>query len=170
MTGTGELFTDLLDVGSEIPGLEDLFGLFDQVEEWSADIRQKVGLGGIDNLFSGREDKSDQIGEEVQKAVGGFDFGGLLQTATDLLGGGSPTEVPSYTVEFEKEGMRLTTGERIETQGIALDNLEQSLELELEADRLVTNTLEKSEHQHKVDQAYGNALLRESLLQMPFTP
>jgi hypothetical protein len=170
MKGIGDLFSDLLDVGGDIPGLEDLFDLSDKVKDWSANIRRKAGLGDADNLFGGGKDKSDQIGEAVQEVVGGFDFASLLQTAIGLLGGGTAAEAPAYAVEFEKEGLRLTTGERIETQSIALDNLEQSLELQLEADRLVTEALDKSEHQHKVDQAYGNALFRKSLLEMPFTP
>ncbi len=77
---------------------------------------------------------------------------------------------PAYSVEFEKEGLRLTTGERIEVQGIAVDDLEQSVELQLEADRLVLDALTKTETQYKVDRAYQNALLRKSLQSIQITP
>lgn len=170
MSGTGDLFSDLLPFEGEIPGLEDLFGLPDQIKEWTADIRKKMGLDGIDNLFGGNDDKSEQIGQEVENAVGGFNFMGLFEGVLGLLGEEAGLPVPEYGVSFEKEGLRLSTGERIEAQGIALDNLEQSVELQLEADRLITETLEKSEHQHKVDQTYQNALLRKSLLAIPFNP
>ncbi len=170
MTGIGDLFSDLPDIGGGIPGLEDMLDLSEKIRDWSADIRRKVGLGDTDNLFGGGGDKSDKIGEAVQEVVSGFDFAGLFQTVIGLPGGESAAEAPAYALEFEKQGLRLTTGERIEVQGIALDNLEQSLELQSEADRLITETLEKSEHQHKVDQTYGNALFRKSLLEIPFTP
>ncbi|MBD0255898.1 MAG: hypothetical protein ICV83_09280 [Cytophagales bacterium] len=170
MSGVGELFSDLLDLGGETPGLDDLFGLPDQVQQWSQDIRKKLGIQALDNLFGDGEDKSGQIGQEVENAVGGFDFLGLFESVLGLAGGGADLSVPEYQVNFEKEGLRLSTGERIEAQDIALDNLEQSIELQLESDRLVTEALRKSEHQQKVDQTYQNALLRKSLLAIPFNP
>jgi hypothetical protein len=110
----------------EIPGLEDLFVLPDQIKEWTADIRKKMGLDGIDYLFGGGTTKSEQIGQEVENAVGGFDFMGLFRRRLGLLGEGADLPVPEYEVAFEKEGLRLSTGERIEAQGIALDKLGSS--------------------------------------------
>ncbi len=168
--GLGDLFSDLLDAGGEAVGLEDLFGLEDKVEEWAGDIREKVGLGGMDNLFGGGEDKSDQIKDAVEEAVGGFDFLSLFQSVTGLLGGSGYSPLAGYSVEFAKDGMRMTTGERIEAQGIVIDNLEQSVELGLEADRLILEALEKSEHQQKVDATYRNGLIRQSLMSIPVNP
>ncbi len=165
------MFSDLLDSGGELPGLEDLFGLSDKIEEWSGEIREKAGLGGLGNLLGGeREDKSEQIQGALEEAVGEFDFLNLFDSVLGLLGGGAEGIIPEYRVEFEKEGMRMTTGERIEAQDIALDNLEQSLKLQLEADRLILEALEKSGHQDKVDATYRNALVRKSLMTIPIQP
>ncbi len=171
LLGIGDLFSDLLDSGGELPGLEDLFGLSDKIEEWSGEIREKAGLGGLGNLLGGeREDKSEQIQGALEEAVGEFDFLNLFDSVPGLLGGGAEGIIPEYRVEFEKEGMRMTTGERIEAQDIALDNLEQSVELQLEADRLILEALEKSGHQDKVDATYRNALVRKSLMTIPIQP
>jgi hypothetical protein len=59
--------------------------------------------------------------------------------------------------------MGLSTGERIEAQGAALDNLEKSLNLQLEADELLLEATHKSVHQQQVDASYQNTLFRQSM-------
>ena len=173
MRGIGDIFSDLFDLGEESAEL-DLGGFSETVKEWADDIRKKTGLpdNPLKNLFGGGdEDKTKQIEGAVKETVGQFDFTGIFETVIDLFSGsGGEIAGPAYSVEFEKEGLRMTTGERIEAQGIALDDLEQSVELQLEADRLVLDALTKTENQYKVDRAYQNALLRKSLESIQITP
>jgi hypothetical protein len=173
MRGIGDIFSDLFDLSEESAGL-DLGGFSETIKEWADDIRKKTGLpdNPLKNLFGGGdEDKTKQIEGAVKETVGQFDFTGIFETVIDLFSGsGGEIAGPAYSVEFEKEGLRMTTGERIEAQGIALDDLEQSVELQLEADRLVLDALTKTETQYKVDRAYQNALLRKSLQSIHIAP
>jgi hypothetical protein len=166
LTGIGDIFSDLLDgqEGAEfdpnLGGLEDLLG------GWAKEIKESVfGIGNaIGNLFDrSDDDKEEEIDRLVSDKVGGFDFGSLLES---LLGGsGNFFTAPSYQTQIQKEGMGLSTGERIEAQGAALDNLKKSLDLQLEADQIILNAIHKTISQQQVDASYQNALMRESMAQ-----
>jgi hypothetical protein len=164
LSGTGDIFSDLLDgldgggPDLNLGGLEELMG------GWAKEIKESVfGIGNvIDNLFGNTDnDKEEELDRQVSEKVGGFDFGTLLGS---LFGGSaSPFPVPGYETEIQKEGMGLSTGERIEVQGAALDNLEKSLNLQLEADELLLKATQKSVHQRQVDASYQNTLFRQSM-------
>jgi hypothetical protein len=164
LSGVGDVFSDLLeglDGGGpdlNLGGLEELLG------GWAKEIKESVfGVGNaIDNLFGNTDnDKEEELDRQVSEKVGGLDLDALLGS---LFGGmGSSFLVPGYETEIQKEGMGLSTGERIEAQGAALDNLEKSLKLQLEADEILLQATQKSVHQQQVDASYQNTLFRQSM-------
>jgi hypothetical protein len=163
LSGTGDVFSDLLDGLEGGPDL-NLGGLEELMGGWANEIKESVfGIGNvIGNLFGNTDnDKEEELDQQVSEKVGGFDFGNLLGSLFD--GSGISFSVPGYETEIQKEGMGLSTGERIEAQGAALDNLEKSLNLQLEADELLLKATDKSQHQQQVDASYQNTLFRQSM-------
>ncbi len=164
LSGMGDIFSDMVDGldggGSDLNlgGLEELLG------GWAKEIKESVfGIGNvISNLFGNTDnDKEEELDRQVSEKVDGFDFNTLLGS---LFGGtGSSFLVPGYETEIQKEGMGLSTGERIEAQGAALDNLEKSLNLQLEADEILLKATYKSVHQQQADASYQNTLFRQSM-------
>jgi|GEM_PF-6898697 len=164
LSGTGGIFSDMLD-GLDGGGPDwNLGGLEELLGGWAKEIKESVfGIGNvIGNLFGNPDnDKEEELDRQVSEKVGGFDFDTLLGSL--FSGTGSSFLVPGYETEIQKEGMGLSTGERIEAQGTALDNLEKSLKLQLEADELLLKATYKSQHQQQVDASYQNALFRRSM-------
>ncbi len=166
LTGTGDIFPDLPDgLGGAGPGLIT-GGLEQLLGGWAKEIRESVfGIGNaIGSLFgNSATDKEEEIDRLVGEKVSGFDF---LSLFGSLFGGiGSIFPVPAYETSIRKEGMGLSTGERIEVQGAALDNLKKSLDMELEADQIILNATHKSLLRQRTDACYQNALMRESMVQ-----
>jgi hypothetical protein len=87
LSGTGDVFSDLLDgldgggPDLNLGGLEELMG------GWAKEIKESVfGIGNvIGNLFDDQDNnKDEEIDQQVSEKVGGFDFGTLLGS---LFGG-----------------------------------------------------------------------------------
>jgi hypothetical protein len=162
LLGTGDLWSDLLAGDSPMPELA-LPGLGDMIRSWAGEIHRKIQGGGLfDSKSEGQ--KSDQVQDLVGEKMGSFDFFGLLDSVLGAVE--ALAAPPEYTVRIEKKGLRLSTGERIEVQAAALDNLMQSLDLQLQSDELLTEAIRHGPHQQQVDAAYQHALFRRSLIRI----
>ncbi len=124
----------------------------------------------LGDFFTPRSPKkqAEEINRRIEESLrqwGENALGGLTGLLTDGLEDLAGSLLPSaeLPVDITHSGMRLTTGERIEIQGMALENLCKSMELELEADEKVLQSLERTPHQRKVDEASNSRVLVQSL-------
>ena len=179
LLGIGDLFSNLFqDATGSLPGLDGLLeGAGAQMEaqagKMAGDIRDELGIGN-DSLLEKLLDKSKDISGDisgklqdmVKDKVASMDF---LSSLTSLFSGldQSLEPIPDYSTRIDKEGMRMTTGERIQAQAAALDNLEKSFELQLQADEMILEASQKSRAMQRLDAAYQNALIRKTLAQIP---
>ncbi|MDJ1485928.1 hypothetical protein QNI16_35935 [Cytophagaceae bacterium YF14B1] len=174
MFGIGDIFSDLADDIQSIPGLNDLIEKAEskfesQTSEKTKEIKKELGIkdGSVwDKLFDKSKDISEKLQGMIKSKVESMD---IVSSITSLFSGlvDSVSPVPEYSTRIEKQGMRMSTGERIQAQGAALDNLEKSFELQLQADQLLIQASEKSEATQRLDAAYQNALIRKTLTQIP---
>jgi hypothetical protein len=177
--GIGNIFSDLADdlLGDglqSMPGLNDLIEKAEskfesQTSEKTKEIKKELGIkdGSVwDKLFDKSEDISEKLQGMIKSKVESMD---IVSQLTSLFSGlvDSVNPVPEYSTRIEKQGMRMSTGERIQAQAAALDNLEKSFELQLQADQLLIQASEKSEATQRLDAAYQNALIRKTLTQIP---
>ncbi len=170
--GIGDLFSNLFgdDAGGLLGDLVSGEWMGNKVDDLTNQVKEAAGVEDYsfwDVLLGKVKDKAESIGEQALSKVtgGGSDIVGVLDgifgTITDNI-----LPAPEYATRIEKDGLKMTTGERIEAQAAALENIEKSMELELEADRLVLETTEKTPAIEQVEQAYENALFRKTLSQM----
>lgn len=172
--GIGNLFSDLSDAINDIPGLSDLMEsagaqMEGQADKMAGDIKDELGIKNeslLGKLFDKSNDISEKLQDLVKNKVESMDF---LSSLTSMFSGlvDSASPVPDYSTRIEKQGMRMSTGERIGAQAAALDNLEKSFELQLQADELLLQAGQKSRDMQRLDAAYQNALIRKTLTQIP---
>ncbi len=170
--GIGNLFSNLFgdDAGGLLGDLVSGEWMGNKVDELTNQVKDAAGVEDYsfwDVLLGKVKDKAESIGEQALSKVtgGGSDIVGVLDgifgTLTDNI-----LPAPEYETRIEKDGLRMTTGERIEAQAAALENIEKSLELELEADRIIIEATEKTPAIREVEKSYQNALFRKTLSQM----
>ncbi len=172
--GIGDIFSNLADQLDELPGLSSLLdkaeeSIQKQTDQVNGQIKEEMNIKDdsiLDKIFGSQEKVQEKVMDLVKSKLAGLDLisqlGSLFSGLSDAL-----EPVPDYSTRIEKDGMRLTTGERIQAQAAALDNLEKSFDLQLQADELLLQASEKGENMKRLDAAYQNALIRKTLTQIP---
>jgi hypothetical protein len=118
-------------------------------------------LGKLLDFFGKDKDKGSEI-----TSLLGLGEGDMLGFIDGLFGNNEEVLSPGtlFKTSIEKEGLRLTSGERMAAQKTALDNVIKAMDLQLEADRLTIEAIGKTTHQKRVDAAYQRKAIRESLI------
>jgi hypothetical protein len=172
--GIGDIFSNLADRIDDLPGISSLLdkaeeSIQKQTDQVNSQIKDELNIKDdsiLDKIFGSQEKVQEKVMDLIKSKLAGLDLvaqlGSLISGLADSL-----EPVPDYSTRIEKDGMRLTTGERIQAQAAALDNLEKSCDLQLQADELLLQASEKSENMKRLDAAYQNALIRKTLTQIP---
>ena len=173
LMGIGDIFSDLFE-DIQIPGLSELLEkgeekMEDQTDKLNEEIKDELGIKDdsfLDKLFGSSQKAQEKLQDLVKKKVESMD---ILSQITSLFSGlvDSVPTVPAYSTSIEKEGMRMSTGDRIQAQAAALKKKKKSFELQLQADQLLIQASEKSQATQRLDAAYQNALIRKTLTQIP---
>ncbi|MDJ1505232.1 hypothetical protein [Xanthocytophaga agilis] len=178
MFGIGNILSDLNEIlsgdvlgdGNGLEGILNNLGgkLTEQVEDLGKKIKKETGMNDsfIDKILGGgKNDVSNKIMDKVTSNIEGLDaLSGILSLFSGVVN--NLSQIPSYTTRIEKEGLKMTTGERIEAQAAALDNMERSFDLQLQADQMIIEASNKSQTMERLDAAYQNALVRKELTRM----